>query len=224
MKEGNWLIVKIINKSGYVIFLRHINMKQAYKTDEELVAAIQRGGTHRERAFEKLYNDVDLKNGVIRMTLKNSGTAADGIEVFQEGIIILYRNVREGKYSPDKPLRNYLFGICRFYWNNLRNKNQKISLNEEDQKSFEKLKDEIDPASLFENEEMKKTIAQILEKQGDRCRKVLRMWMSSFSMKEIAEATGLKNDTQARKSKGRCWKNLVDYLKEQPELIASLKK
>ena len=51
---------------------------------------------------------------------------------------------------------------------------------------------------------------------GAACQKVLQMWQLSYSMKEIAEELGYKNDAVARKKKRLCMKKLLEILEEAP--------
>lgn len=194
--------------------------KQNY-TDAEIVEAIKSGGKNREKAIAQLYNDKGLKYGIAKIIRNNKGSSEDAEEVFQEGIIILHRNVRSGKYQPEGSLKSYLISICRLHWMNLLRKKSKISLTD-DQRTFDE-PDLETPEILVESEERKNTLHIILEKQGERCREILKMWQLSHSMEEIAEAMGLSSALMARKAKYRCMKALTEFLKERPDLAAALR-
>ena len=79
-------------------------MKVAYKsyTDEEAIATIKNGASvDAERILKSIYQ----KNfGIVEQHIrKNSGTSDDAKDVFQEAMMVFYRNVKE-LYSRVKEL------------------------------------------------------------------------------------------------------------------------
>ena len=50
---------------------------------------------------------------------KFGGGKDDALDVFQEGIIVIYEQVIEGKIKPINNFRTYFFSICKFKWFNM---------------------------------------------------------------------------------------------------------
>jgi len=50
---------------------------------------IKHGGMKRQKAIATIFQDADLKNQIIAMVKKNSGSREEGIDVFHEGIIAM---------------------------------------------------------------------------------------------------------------------------------------
>lgn len=196
-------------------------MKVGTMTDSELVEAIKTGGSKRQRAIAVIYKDKSFSQQVIQFVQKNSGNLQDGQDIFHEGIIVLDRNIRNGKFQLESSLKAYLFSSCRFLWMNQIRKKRKIDLTED-----VKIMDEVDdknPETIFTNDEKKNILQQVVGQLSERCQKILELWKLSYSMEEIAEKMGFSSAAMARKNKYRCHKSLMDFLTKHPELAALLK-
>lgn len=197
-------------------------MKVGFKNDEEIIQAIKSGGSVRQQAIRFLYNtNTDLLRKVIRFVKNNSGNEQDGQDMFHEGIIVLDRNIRQEKFRGESSLAGYLFSICRLLWMNQIRKNIKVDLRD-DPGTMDKTEHE-NPELLSLADEKKKLLAEILNQLGERCKKILELWKLSYSMQEIADKMGFSSSAMATKNKYKCHKALMNYLKEQPQLIEQLK-
>ncbi|NRB64605.1 MAG: hypothetical protein HRU40_16510 [Saprospiraceae bacterium] len=83
-------------------------MKRILKTDNELIEAILAGGAQRQVAIREIYNRDSLRQKVIRFVKANSGNEHDGQDMFHEGIIVLDRNLRNGKFRGESSMDGYL--------------------------------------------------------------------------------------------------------------------
>ncbi len=180
-------------------------------TDKKLVEDILSGGTARQRAIKEIYLWKDLREKVISFVRQNSGNEADGQDVYQEGIIVLDRNIREKKFRGDSTLSLYLFASCRFVWMNQLRKNQRLNL-EADPLTMDKPTEET-PEFAYITKERRAILKTLLNQLGEKCQKILEMWQLSYSMTEIAKAMDLKNEKMARKSKYRCQQALMKIIK-----------
>lgn len=50
---------------------------------------------------------------VKEMVIKLNGSGDDAAGIFQDGLLILNRNLRNGSYGQGSSLGTYLYGICR---------------------------------------------------------------------------------------------------------------
>jgi len=182
-------------------------------TDERLIAAIQQGGIAREAALKEVYQDKDLLRMVMAYVRNHRGNATEGQDMFHEGIIVLDRNIREGKFRGEAPLKGYLYSICRFLWmNHLRKHSRAQSVAEVP------IADETDhetPEIVLLSQERKDWLNGLLSELGERCRQILELWKLSYSMEEIAENLGFSSADMARKAKYRCHLSLMEIVQKK---------
>lgn len=197
-------------------------MNRIFPDDRKLIEAILQGGNDRQRAIRQIYDNRELKSKVSSYVRNHGGNAVDGEDMYHEGIIVLDRNIREGKFREETSIDGYLYSICRFLWMNQARKQAKTNLTDQ-QTPFDGASD-ITPETAYTDQERKKTLQSILDKMEARCRTILKLWQLSYSMKEIAAEMGLANDTQARKAKYRCHQALMKLLKENPAIAQLLQK
>lgn len=191
-------------------------MKKPDLTDEQLVAAIAAGGAGRETALKAIYEDNDLKRMVAAYVRNHQGNATDGQDMFQEGIIALDRNIREGKFRGEAPVKGYLYSICRFLWMNQLRKQAHTSTVAEMPPPKES--DTVTPELTMITEERKDMLDRLLQELGERCQKILELWKLSYSMEEIAETLGFSSSDMARKAKYRCHVSLLDIIQKNPHV------
>ena len=190
-------------------------------SDNELLTFIKTGGTKRQRALRQLYTNADLKSKIVRFVQNNSGNFQDGQDMFQEGLIVLDRNIREDKFRGETSLQGYLYSICRFLWMNQIRKNAKINLTD-DHSTMDEVEYTTPEVSVIDDQR-KALLRQVMGQLGERCQKVLELWKMSYSMEEIAQEMGFSSAAMARKNKYRCHKTLMNYLKEHPQLMEQLR-
>lgn len=212
-----------MKKPGYLLTTVDIfNMKEEKWTNKDLTNAIRNGGKGRLLAIRFIYEDRQLKKNVKTLVKKNGGNPQDAEDLFHEGLILMDRNIRQGKLQGNDNLKGYLFGICRFLWLNQRRKNQKEELQEHVSEQ-PATKEDLPDWQLFQ-EEQKMLLRQLLQQIGERCQRILEMWKLSYSMKEIAAEMGFSSPALAKKNKYRCYKRLIEILDERPELKNQLEK
>jgi RNA polymerase sigma factor (sigma-70 family) len=140
----------------------------------------------------------------------NSGTSQDVSDVFQDSIIILYRQITEEKLNLTTDLKGYFFGIARNVWNaNLRKKQKTTEL--EFDISDEEEKDATNDPTL------ERIVSRAFQKLKPDQQRVLNLFSEGMSFDEIAKEMNLKNDTYARRKKYLCKETLLEIVKEDPE-------
>lgn len=195
-------------------------MKRVFNTDDELIEAIVAGGPQRQAAIRFLYNRGNLRHRVIQFVKANSGNEQDGQDMFHEGIIVLDRNLRTGKFRGESSLDGYLYSICRFQWMNQIRKNTRVDLQEDNTQLDETVTD--NPESLSMDAEKKAILERVLTQLGERCQKILSLWKLNYSMQEIADQLGFSSAAMATKNKYKCHKSLLKFLEEHPRVMAML--
>jgi len=186
----------------------------AKETDGELVIMIQAGGVSRERALKIIYTNSKIKVKLASMILYNNGNSQDGEDMYQEAIIVMDKNIREGNFRTEGSLESYLFSIGKFLWmNQLRKK--KLTLKEKFS-DHEMIGHGIEPDHLLIDEERKAQLKELLSKLGHRCQDILSLWQLSYSMEEIANKLGLHDASTARKAKYDCQQQLIKIVTQNP--------
>jgi RNA polymerase sigma factor (sigma-70 family) len=139
---------------------------------------------------------------------KNSGTYEDAEDVFQDGIIVLYQKILSGPLVLNCSLKTFFFSICRNIW--MQRLDRKWRLLYQDEIVSESIGDyDSVPAELNEEKLEKTRLYQLyfLSLPAD-CQKILKMFLSKVSLKEISECMGFKDVTYAKTRKYLC-KNML---------------
>ncbi|OFX35413.1 MAG: RNA polymerase subunit sigma-70 [Bacteroidetes bacterium GWA2_32_17] len=134
----------------------------------------------------------------------NGGNSQDAKDVFQEGFLVLYRNVKKDDFKLDCKIKTYLYSVCRRIWlTELKRKNKVSTLvNELDEFIT------VDDTEIDENNEQEKMLShlsQCLELLGEPCSSLLSdFYLNNYSMQEIADKMGYTNSDNAKTQKYKC--------------------
>ncbi len=186
-----------------------------------LYEGIKHGGVKRQKAIAEIYRDKKLKNQIVAYVNKNSGNREEGIDIFHEGIIALDDNIRKNKFRGDGNLNAYLYSICKFLWLNKLKRNKRMVYTENENELDQVQHDT--PETLSLADEQKTIINTLLDRIGEKCKKILELWKLSYSMEEIAQHAGLGNAGIARRQRYNCYQKLLKIIDEESGLRNILK-
>ena len=179
-------------------------------SDEEVIEGIRKGSNAENAVLEFLYaTHIDLVRGFV---LKNNGSDDEAKDVFQDGIIGLYKAIKAEKFRGESTVKSYLFSICKFIWFNRlkKQKRTKLYIESEEEKAFEYT---ASPIVRMLDKERHDQILNLFSKLGESCKEVLRLRIFlSFSLKEIAEKLSLASEQVAKNSHSRCKKRLRELV------------
>ena len=196
----------------------HLSMTVSY-SDEEIISAIKIGG-FREAPYVK-YMYLRFQSQVVNYVIKNNGSEEDAKDIYQDGVVALYENIKTGKYKGEGSLSSYLYSICRFMWlNKLKRKGIEKRVNEEARhEEFE----ESSLPRMIENEKEER-ILELFDQLGEQCREVLIYSIFyGYSMDEIYKKMGYENAQIARNKKYKCVKRLKKLLENREDIRQLLK-
>jgi RNA polymerase sigma factor (sigma-70 family) len=142
--------------------------------------------------------------------MKNSGSSEDVSDVFQDSIIILYRQIAEDNLTLTTDLKGYFFGIARNVWNALLRKKQRTTELNID------LPDD-DMTEDINNLILERIVSRAFQKLKPDQQTVLNLFSEGQSYEEIALKMNLKSETYARRKKYLCKEALLEIVKEDPE-------
>jgi len=150
---------------------------------------------------------------VVKYVKNNSGTLEDAKDIFQEGILMIYRKVISKQLTLTTDFHLFLFMVCKRIWlKKLRRKDRKeVTIEELEEFSIE---------DNIEDRLLKSRKWKLFNKQfdllGEECRKVLKMFFAGKSGKDIAEVMNYSVD-YAKRKKYKCKLNLTNLIKKDPE-------
>ena len=175
--------------------------------DKELIAGILSQDIRLQRqAVQDVYEMSFAR--IKRMIINLGGNLQLAEDAFQEGMVILYQNLKHEKFREASSLHTYLSNICRYRFYHLISKEGKsVSLSPEyDAVDEDQLVPLIDPG----------LVGQIMNMLKNECRKLLSLYYyEKMSMDEIASAFGLGSAQAARNKKVRCMKSLIEFINKQ---------
>lgn len=188
-------------------------MKVNY-SDRDIIEIIESGDKDStDRAIRHLYKTCHPL--VLNMITKNKGNREDAADVFQESVIVLYEQIREGKFRGDSSLKTFIYSVARNLW--LKNlKRKKSFFTDTDDTRFE-----ISEKGFLEiNIDLEKEdkINRAIAKLGNDCKEVLTdYYYNNLTSKEIMEKFGLGSEQAAKNKKYRCMQSLIKLFKEYGE-------
>jgi RNA polymerase sigma factor (sigma-70 family) len=149
----------------------------------------------REKAFQLLY---EVYPKIEKLILSKGGQKQDASDVFQETLIVVYRNLEKKEFQLTSSFYTYIYSISRFIWKDIQRKeikNSTITLNEQ--------KEEYE-TSVFE--EKKYQLAELVFYElGKRCQELLQLfYMQKMSFKQIADKMQFSSDKIAKNQKYKC--------------------
>jgi len=141
--------------------------------------------------------------------LKNSGSQEDVSDVFQDSIIVLYKQITDENLNLTTDLKGYFFGIARNVWSAQLRKNQRntelnIDIPDEDPDEYG------DPL-------LERVVSRAFQKLKPDQQLILSLFSDGHSYEEIAAEMNLKNEIYARRKKYLCKEALLGIVIEDPE-------
>ena len=189
-------------------------------SDEEILHRLQFGeASEVDQALSHLHRKVYLMS--VRFVKRYRGTQADAEDVFQDGLVALYKLARQGKLAHDVNVEAYLFTICKNLWfKQLKKRKETVEL---DNVVHNMPVESVQLSTLF-SEERRAFIQQLFSHIGEGCRKILTYYYyDRMRMKKIAEVMEYANEQVAKNKKSKCMKLLKELLDANPGLKENLR-
>ena len=174
-------------------------------SDKEILEGIR---LQDEKILNHLYSN--FYGAIKSHVLRNSGTSEDASDLFQESIIILYKQVVANDLALTSDLKGYIFGIARNLWNaQLRRKSKSAELN------FDIIEE--DGGDIQNRELMRRIVQRSFIKLKSDCQQCLTLFLDGKSYEEMAREMELKSETYARRKKYLCKEALMEIIKSDPD-------
>lgn len=162
--------------------------------------------------LEKIYEE-SLPE-VIKYVKRNSGNLDDAKDVFQEGILVIYKKVSQSSLELTTSFHIFLFSVCKRIWlKKLKRKSHKkeVALDEFWEDSFEENFEE-----KFITSRKWALYHKKFQSLAEECRKVLQMLFNGRSGKEIASTMNYSED-YAKRKKYKCKLHLTKLIRNDAE-------
>lgn len=184
-------------------------------TDEEILAGLRKRDN---RVLQYIYKN--SFNPVKQLILHNAGTENDAEDIFQEALIIIFKNLREkADFGLDSAFGTYIYSISRLLWLKHLRQIKKIEIDPLNRDMEERI--EFEEPSPVQDKDLRLAIYQrTLLKVPEDCQKILRMTAQDISSREIADQLGFRSEGYVRKRRHFCKEFLVSKIKEDPDYQA----
>ncbi|MFC2138546.1 RNA polymerase sigma factor [Bacteroidota bacterium] len=178
-------------------------------TTSEILEGIKK---HDSNVLNFIYNK--YYNEIRQFIIKNSGEEEDAKDVFQESIIVLYRQLKKKSLELTCTINTYLFSICKYIWFK-QLKKRKPNLNSD--YNLDEILEYDDEFEVVVADNEKFELYQCyFKKLPEDCQKVLQLYIENKSIKEIAQEMGF-TENYAKKRKFTCKEFLVKNIKNDPK-------
>ena len=200
------LVIFLLEKTFFILYfitkIEGASMSNTKTSYEQLSAPMM---VLDDQMLEELY-----KNHFFYCTnfiLKNNGSPEDAKEIFQEALIILYKNFKKEGFSIQSNLRSYLYGVCRNLWLKKLAKQQKSGLKltlDEPNQNFEEIVAENEVEEKSEKERLYELLEQTIKNLSEECKKLIKLFFyEKLTYKEVAKKVDYK-ESYIRKKKKSC--------------------
>jgi len=167
----------------------------------------------RNLGIENLYNQ-ENRAMIFNMVINNSGTDDDAADVFQEGVIVLWKRLKD-KSAPEITcsLSTFLYSVCKNNWLNKLRKRGKSTLRLDNEKELPDAPSHLEIEQLIEKENKIELIEKGLTLLGDTCQTILKLfYYQKERMDVIVTQTGLSNTNAVKTKKYKCIQQLKNKI------------
>ncbi len=171
------------------------------------------------KVLAQVYKDIFP---VVRYYVQNhGGSQEDAKDVFQESIIVAFKQISDNKLEIKTGFEAYLYGIARLIWLKIL-RNKKIhhqNLNEIKETSL--VYDSLE--QTIEDDLEMRLFRKYFRKLGPECQKLLQMITDKMPYAQIALELGYKSEKIVRNKKYKCKEYLIKMIKSDQEYLQKRK-
>ncbi len=182
------------------------------ESDKQILDAIKAGKD--DKALNELYSDLYPK--IESFILKNGGDKDEAADIFQDAVLIFYKQVKKEKFKEDNPISGFVFTVSRNLWyNRIKRKNRSYELSDYEYN----LPNDKNIMDDLLTDERESNINQLLSYMEEKCREILIYSIFyKFSMKAISKKMGFSSEDVAKTKNYKCKKKLMKVLQKNPDL------
>ncbi len=163
------------------------------------------------RLIREIYQQ--FSTTIARLVESNHGTADEAQDIFQEGLMAITRQARNGNLVLTCSFKTFLYMVCRKKWLNELKKRRQQGVTFVD---VDRFRDEVDGMALALEVQREEELFELLERKlkelSPGCQQILRLSWSGAPLQNIAETLGNTYD-YIKKKKSECKHRLLDLLR-----------
>lgn len=163
-----------------------------------IVEQLRSGNSKKAIAF--LYQSFPM---IRKLICNNGGNDADAQDVFQEALLVLYKNAQKLDFELTCAPSTYLYSVARFLWKDtLKKRNKEVQL-AQDNYPHSLIEQDV---TIYQDQQQKTSqLANVLQQLGDKCKSLLQAYYyKKMSMKEIAQVFHYSSVNSAKTQKYKC--------------------
>lgn len=189
--------------------------------EEDEIPELIRKGQDRQ-VLPVLYKTVFPK--VKSYILKNNGRADDAYDVFQDAVLLFYKQVIDKSFNEKYTTFGYLYRLSLNRWINKLKKDKKLTFTDSFQEMH--LLEEVSPEAFNPLEKLYKNnnlLVELFSNIGEKCIEILSFTIySNLMIEDIMLRTGLNSEGAVKMKIKRCKEKLLKEVKKNPGLKSKL--
>ena len=151
------------------------------------------------------------------LVMSNSGRDEDAEDIFQDGLVVIFKKIRARELELTCSFRTYLYVICRNLWFVKLKKRKRYIHEFTDLEEFKDIAYDND----HQQDELELEKFRLYQTHfytlGEDCKKVLLLFMKKKSLKEIALEMGYRTEKYAKTRKYLCKEELKRRIINDPK-------
>lgn len=188
-------------------------------SDEERIPSLIREGKDRE-AVPLLYKKVFPQ--VKRYILHNSGKKEDAMDIFQDALMLFYRQIIQNTYNPTYKVYGYVYKLCIHSWINKAKKDSRIKFTEQIEDNV--IEEEFMFPDVFAGNPDENIIRKLFSPIGEKCIELLTYTIySHLLMEDIMIRMELSSVSAVKMQSKRCKEKLIKEIERNPTIIDQLR-
>jgi len=154
----------------------------------------------------------------IRYFIKNyAGLDEDAEDVFQEALLVILVKIKDDNFELTSSFITYMYSISKNIWF------QRLKRKRMTQKNQDELTRYLDAPEVglevhLEYEEKYQSFIRQFDHLSEDCQKILKLFLTDISTKEIAEKMGYKSEFYAKTKKYLCKEALKKLVENDPDI------
>ncbi len=156
---------------------------------------------------------------IINFIRSNGGSHHEALDIFQDGIMIIYKKATAEELEIKRSFYNYLYTICKNLWMREVEKKKGVTPLLVDTSSTNYNNETIIPDidHQIREQELYKLYMKKFMALGKDCQQVLKSFFEGTDMKTIARKMGYASEGYAKKRKHLCQKKLIEAIRKDPD-------
>jgi RNA polymerase sigma factor (sigma-70 family) len=135
---------------------------------------------------------------------QNGGGGQEAQDLFQDGFLVLYRNLKKTDFSLDCKIKTYIYSVCKRIWLTELKRKSKGPVVVDEIDEFINI-DETELEDHNKHEDSLLHLEKSLTKLGEPCSTLLSdYYLKDLSMQQIATKMGYTNADNAKTQKYKC--------------------